>query len=61
MNVKPNIQTPNFHEAFCRPWEQIIDTFELIVTTTTTLHWVNILAKFGQYWLNFSQNVGDNR
>ena len=21
MNVKPNIQTPNFHKAFYRPWE----------------------------------------
>ena len=55
MNVQPNIQTQNFHKVFYRPWELIIDTFELIMTTTTTtVHWAEISAKFlpnlAEFW-----------
>ena len=49
MNVKPNIQTPNFYKAFCRPWERIIDTFELIMITTT-LHWAKICQILAETW-----------
>ena len=50
MNVKPNIHIPNFHKAFYRPWEQIIDTFELIMITTTTLHWAKIGRISAEMW-----------